>query len=129
MQKKSRASNVVVIFGVLLPFGIFSCHMCYRSSAILEIGLPILAVAGFVFWTDRAKTAMEAWLRVFASIFLSFVIQMSYQFWLHSDAFPQWLLSQRAKEIQTRMEKKIQQIRLKKAEDKERAQENKDTKN
>jgi len=63
MEKKTRASNVAVILGVIFPFLLFSCHMCHRSSVIMEIGLLILTVAGFTFWTDRAKTVRAAWLR------------------------------------------------------------------
>ena len=82
---------------MVMVFG--NSHLCFKQSIIIEVALFVLIITGGCFLTARAKTRGKAWLRTVISIVLAIVLQNVYLDWLHSESFPDSLLSKKAREF------------------------------
>ena len=87
---------------LVLLFGTF--HLCHLESTIIEITLLVVVPAACCFWTAGAATPQKAWGRTWISVLLAIVLEAGYLTWLHSESFPEALLSQRARETQAQFD-------------------------
>ena len=92
----------LVLTGLAIVFG--NQHLCHLHSAILEVTLLVVVATGCIVWTARAGTTRRAWARVGLSLLIAIVVQVTYLTWLHSPAFPDALLSAKARERQRQID-------------------------
>jgi len=98
-KNKMKLPIFIAALVALLPTALSGTHLCYLSSNIFEVGLPIITVAFCCWWTSRSKTSRKAWIRV------GMIIQLTYLSWLHSEFFPDVFLARSTKEKMAHMEK------------------------
>lgn len=104
----------VVVTGVLTALvGVFlsNSHLCHLQSVVAEVPLLVLTPVLCCHWTARARTAGGAWWRTIAAVIFTVLLQMAYLTWLHSDYFPDVLLSPRAKESIERHQELLETMR------------------
>ena len=106
MNTISRVPSIVAgTITALLALFLCGSHCCHRESLILEIPLIILTPVLSYMWTRRAKTEGKAWLRTVVAVVFAVFGLVAYLTWLHSDSFPNTLLSRRALEEEARIYK------------------------
>ncbi len=95
---KLKLPVIVTFIVASLVMVIGNFHLCLLHSFIVEAALFVLIIFGCCFWTARARTSGKAWLRTGISLVIAIALQNAYLTWLHSESFPEILLSRKARE-------------------------------
>ena len=90
---------IAVALLVLVAAAVSPCvlpHFCHLKSSIIEVPLTLILIVLLPLIAFRQKLRLGFWLILFAMPVISFVVTDIYQGWLHSRAFPDWLLDSSA---------------------------------
>ncbi len=97
MKMQWAPFSVLFLVIVVLPIGVV--HVCFLESPLIEWGLPVALLSTLGLWVLKTKNRRSAWIKTAAACMFSIALQSGYGGWIHSESFPERLLSARAQRV------------------------------
>jgi hypothetical protein len=96
----SRIRSLGVPILVMLVLSHLSLlHLCDLNSLWLQLPMMGVSVVLLPLWIHRSSRPGQRMVRWLVSVVAALSLQVGYVFWVHSDTFPQWLLTSRPRRL------------------------------